>query len=372
MTMLLPFTVYAQEDSLTFAEVDQISYTHYIHQEWQPLIDFSERALASGIDFYHLRLRAGIACYQLEAYRSAIIHLEKAASMNPFESDANQYLYWCYLYTGREEEAVWISKKLNNNRFSSAAAIQTIYAESGLKISSNTSFADNLHYGFVGLQHHVKHRLSLFHGFTYLQQETHWGNYTQYQYYIKARIPVTHGWYVTPATHIVQLNAAPYNSGYYLTGNMGIEKHTKHISFTGGYTYSNFFNDNQHLINGSITWFPLDKQHVWLGCSPSFLISQSDNKRGIIAAYTGYSFINHSVLTLTGLFCNTNNFTEANGFMVNNTVDIVKHRYTVQYTYPITPKKHIYMIAQHEMRDEFFYQQHLAYYGIIIGFKYKP
>lgn len=368
--MLCPFLLYAQHDTVNVKQADEISYSHYIHQEWQQLADFCEQTLHSGTDFYYLRLRAGIAYFKLQQYSTAITHLEKAQSMNPFELVANEFLYWCYLYSNRLEEALQISKKMTGQI--EVPVIQSIFAEAGIKLSTDTSLANNLHYTFAGIQHRAGKNFTLFHGFTYLQQETHWGNYTQYQYYLKARIPVARGWYINPGTHVIQLNAAPYTKDLFILGNMSVEKHMRKWVLSAGYIYSDFFKLSRHQFQTQATWFPLKKRTIWLSCSPAYLLTESNTGKIFISSQAGYIFPNQSVLQLSGFNGNANNFSEANGFLINNTLDLIQHRYSLQYNYPLTCRKEIYIIAQHEKREEFVFQQNLTYLGIIIGFKYKP
>lgn len=368
--LLWPFSLHAQHDTLTASQADEISYSHYILQDWQQLADFSAQTLRSGIDFYYLRLRAGIAYFQLQQYRTAITHLEKAQSMNPFEQVANDYLYWCYLYSNRSEEALRTSTKMTDK--TAIPVIQSVFAEAGIKVSTDTSLANNLHYSFAGLQHRVKKLFTLFHGLTYLQQETHWGNYTQYQYYLKARIPVARSWYMNPGVHFIQLNAAPYSKGLFMLGNMSIEKHMQHWVMSAGYNYSDFFNLSQHQLHTQITWLPAKKGNLWLNCTPAYLFTSQSAGKFFMSSQVGYVFSNRSALQLSSFNGSVNNFSEANGFLVSNTLDVIQHRYSIQYNYPLTNKKEVYVIAQNEKREEFVYQQNLTYLGIIIGFKYKP
>jgi hypothetical protein len=360
----------AQTDTLTTEQIDAQSYSLYLEQNWKALAEYTEDMLNQNIDFYYLRLRGGVAYYELEQYRRATIHFERAQQMNPFETTANEYLYWCYTYSGRIEEALKLSKKIKLNF--KIPVIYSVTTEAGIKISSNQSLANNMHYGFAGVNHRVKNVFTLFHGFTYLQQETHWGNYTQYQYYLKARLPLKKGWYINPAIHLVQLNAAPYNKDLYTLGNISIEKQLSRFILAAGYNYSDFFNRYQHQSNISVTWFPIKKQTAWITCTPTYLNIEAQSSRLFVAANMGYSFKNKSTLQISTMNGGARNFSEANGFLINNSVDLVKNKYSLQYNYPLTPNKEIYGIAVTEQREEFFKLQNFQYYSLIIGLRYKP
>jgi len=68
------------------------------------VIRTGREALKEGIDFYYLRMRIGIAYYSLKNYDKAIVHFRKAQAFNSKDIVARQYLYYCYLFSGREAD----------------------------------------------------------------------------------------------------------------------------------------------------------------------------------------------------------------------------------------------------------------------------
>jgi hypothetical protein len=183
---------------------------------------------------------------------------------------------------------------------------------------------------------------------------------------------VKKGWYIQPAIHLVQLYAAPYNKDLYALGNLSIEKQLSRFILAAGYNYSDFFNRYQHQSNISVTWFPIKKQTAWITCTPTYLNIEAQSSRLFVAANMGYSFKNKSTLQISTMNGGARNFSEANGFLINNSVDLVKNKYSLQYNYPLTPNKEIYGIAVTEQREEFFKLQNFQYYSLIIGLRYKP
>ncbi|MCK7534436.1 MAG: hypothetical protein MZV63_27160 [Marinilabiliales bacterium] len=67
----------AQEDTLTFRDVDHHSLELYQQGDWKGLIRYNNEAFSQGIDYYFLRLRTGIAYFETKKYMKAALHLKK-------------------------------------------------------------------------------------------------------------------------------------------------------------------------------------------------------------------------------------------------------------------------------------------------------
>ncbi len=91
-----------QQKGLTY--YDKTTYDAYLKGDWHTVIRSGREALKEGIDFYYLRMRIGTAYYSLRNYEKAIIHFRKALSFNNKDIAAQQYLYYCYLFSGREAD----------------------------------------------------------------------------------------------------------------------------------------------------------------------------------------------------------------------------------------------------------------------------
>jgi tetratricopeptide (TPR) repeat protein len=96
----------------SFQEVERQSFDLYQKGEWKELIRFSNEALKEGFDYYYLRVRAGIACFETKKYMRAALHFRQALSFNENDFLAGEYLYGCYLELNKSMEAYEIYKKL--------------------------------------------------------------------------------------------------------------------------------------------------------------------------------------------------------------------------------------------------------------------
>lgn len=100
--------------------------------DWNQLISYGENAVRKGYDFFFLRARLGIAYYETENYYKAIPNLERALKIGYDNASVLEDLYYCYLFTGREDDRNYVFKKLPKNK------------RKRLKPLENP-FADNLH-----------------------------------------------------------------------------------------------------------------------------------------------------------------------------------------------------------------------------------
>lgn len=87
------------------AVTDSITWKLYNDKAWQALLDEADRAIKEEIDFYYLRVRAGVAAWELKKYRKAAEHLRKARQEYAHDDFTNGYLYSSLLLAGREDEA---------------------------------------------------------------------------------------------------------------------------------------------------------------------------------------------------------------------------------------------------------------------------
>jgi hypothetical protein len=91
---------------ISMSEVDTETYGLWLTKDWDGLIKKGKNAINQGIDFYYLRVRMGIAYYEKNNYHMAVKHFETAYAANPGEIYLKEYLYFAYLFSGREPEAL--------------------------------------------------------------------------------------------------------------------------------------------------------------------------------------------------------------------------------------------------------------------------
>ena len=194
-------TIKAQ-GTLNTAFVEKQSYQLYLDKNWNELIKFGNKAIKNDFDYYYLRFRLGTAYFEQKKYLLATTQFQRALKFYSGDNLSKEYLYYCYIYTGRYDDARFLSKsfdddlakKIGTDKISS---LDFIGIEAGVEISnkpiendhtakpaSGNVFKDSTiyktgNYFQINLGHYIKNRISLFHAFTYFKQETQHRNHFQ-------------------------------------------------------------------------------------------------------------------------------------------------------------------------------------------------
>jgi hypothetical protein len=116
----------------TYAYYDSLTYDLYTHQQWKKLTIAGNEALNDGYDYYYLRIRVGVAYYQLKNYRQSVTQFRKALQFNSSDAFATENLYFALRESGMNEEAYQLAS-LNKALLSETGfkknPLEFIYAE---------------------------------------------------------------------------------------------------------------------------------------------------------------------------------------------------------------------------------------------------
>ena len=135
--------------------------------QWEQLIPLGKESLQQGHDFYYLRMRIGIAYYKLEKYRVAIKHFRHALRFNNNDPVALEFLYYSYLLSGQEADALTLYKE-NQQYLEKIDAVTTklingIYTEGGSKLSNNqVDEVGGIGFFHIGLSHLISFGLIIY------------------------------------------------------------------------------------------------------------------------------------------------------------------------------------------------------------------
>ncbi len=101
---------------------DQQTYDLYLNQSWQALVVKGQEAIDAGFDFFYLRMRIGLAWYNLHRYEKAREHFQKAKEFTPDDETVDFYLYFSTLLSGRPGEARSLVEGFSENTINSIGA----------------------------------------------------------------------------------------------------------------------------------------------------------------------------------------------------------------------------------------------------------
>ncbi|MEO8762200.1 MAG: hypothetical protein ABI388_11740 [Bacteroidia bacterium] len=405
------------QDTLSGYTVEQKSLDLYIAKKWKELTAFGNEALHKGYDYYYMQMRVGIAYYERKNYCLAESHFRKALQFSSNDSLALEYIYYCYIFTGRNEDARKLSKKFNRELATKTGTntkspIDFVIIEGGTKISDSSTYFKPAVYFQAGLSHTIKNKVSFFHAATYFHQQNIVGTLTQLQYYLRATIPVKKNWLISPSFHLVNINfssetptttidtlwppgvpphtqpppgAPPFktitNTSYstrstnsiYFVGSFAIQKIIKRFTLTAGSTISNISNTTEFINNGALYYSVLGNSKLVLGCAG--YLHSIDNYKTTYASVAPFVYVQPTKsisIKLSYLYNRGNNIIESNGYFINNSPDLTKSRIALLANFNINKSIALYATYQLENKLENIQQFNYHYNVIVVGIKIVP
>lgn len=397
------------QDTLNSATVEQRSYQLYLDKNWDELIKFGNNAVDKGYDYFYLQMRIGVAWFEKKNYRVAENHFKSALLYNSGDESAQEYLYYCYLYAEKQDEARVLSKTFSLSLAKKtgtdiASSLSFFMIEGGSKMSDSLNYYDKRKkansnyfnpaiYFQVGFGHYIKNRVLLFHAVTYFNQDEFRGKTIQFQYYLKAGIPIKNNWSLSPSIHWINKNYTPNilqpppqgmgprpkprqpssTKTNYFVGSLEIKKCISRFDIALGTTFSTIDTANQYIHSLSVNYYPFGNNRLSLG-GTCFLHTESN-----------YSDLNSGTslfltvrpikqLSITGsyLYNQSENIIETNGYVVNNSMDFTPSRYSVLANYSFGKHVSLYGLYQFENKIEKNQNFNYHYNTFIVGLKIIP
>lgn len=294
--LVISTNLFAQGD---FISLDKQTYDYYLKGDYKNLKKTGDKMLSKGIDYYYLRLRIGILAFNNQKYAIAEKHFKKAIGFNSFDQTNREYLYYCYLYSGREADAnlylesIPYDKRTNNLKAIDKSGLSEIYLGSSVSGYNQTFYATNsLYYEAVksslginaGFDVNFSNRLKGTFAYTNFRKSGTVYNstipsgtdiaFTQNQVYAKLTANVFPGWefsgfghfafYSDGTTQVQQGRRSTLKlKGEYVAG-VGISKNGWKIRTGANVSYSNFGNSSQIRGEGFLTYLPFGNLNLYL------------------------------------------------------------------------------------------------------------
>lgn len=368
--------------------IDSLTWQLYSEGKWDRLVKVTEEALKNKTDFYYLRVRAGVAAWELRRYRLAVLHFREALKQAPLDEFVNSYYHSSLVMAGREDEAnaladqlpeglrerLQISKKgwvssvslealLSGN--SSYPSLTDENIDPGDSFSNYRSVLERMWYKNLGIDHHLSAGIDLFHSFNHIRidrteqfrsdvnlldalQETF---ASQFQYFIQGRLTGRKGWQATLAytrlwgesyTHypeyleaaVYRFHKQSYRIDDYLV-NTGISGEFSYfrprISFTTGRV--NGFSQVQ--LNGQLVFYPRGNLNLYFHSEGSFHADGSSDP--LKTVFTQKVGIKTGPVWVTGeaIWGTIRNFSSNDGLVVYNMPETIDGIYGVSFWVPL-------------------------------------
>ncbi len=374
------------------------TYNLYLAREWDSLITKGKELVKSGLDFYYLRYRLGIAYFNKRKYRKAAKCFEKAYKMNNEDIYLKEYLYYSLLYGGQKGDAKALaggfsektksSLKIKANNIVEYAKLS--YSQSSLSnknIATRQSVTKNTEPyqgGFqyitqsfsevdFGLGHRPFPRFTINHAYTHLHKSNYYytkdflGEFEdkdepvdQNQYYINMGYQAAKGLNIDAAFHYISnkytVDGIEYKgykplrtqeeetsaSNLFL---IGVGKDLGNFHASGSLSFSDLARGNQFQKNISFTWYPFSNVDFYALGTLSHLTDDRHNeeaeKNWIAYQEIGVTIKQKLWIEAFATIGNIKNYARDYGKNIYNNYDIMKRNFGGNFIIPIKKSKFI-------------------------------
>ena len=394
LAALLAVNYAVSQQGPDFAGIDKRTYELYLDSSWKELLSAGEEAINQGIDYYYLRMRLGIAAFETEDYSKAIRHFRKALEFNSADDVAKEYLYFAFMFYGREMEAHKVAQSFSRElRRKYSYAVRS--AVRSFSLSTTAGFihdteitdrysADNLpdidgsqaitrnyvHFG-AGLEHEAGNRLRITHAAGYFSKNYLYfsrepgedrlisdAKVNQFQYYLSGRLLLGNGIFLVPAVHYLNVQipseALVVGRGRFsfvqqqvvtrhdVASSLGVEKYAGKIrsGFSAGYSYIN----EQEQLRGtfSFAWFPFGNLNLYSASEITrYTVMPADSHDGtfIFSHTIGFRTFPGLWLELWGQLGKIENYAGPGAYLVFNDTGSTRGQFGISILAPFVSER---------------------------------
>lgn len=387
-------TVVQGQVVMNFSTLDKQTYELYLDKNWKDLIPLGKNGLDNGFDYFYLRMRIGIAYYEQGNYRRAIPHFRKALTFNSKDQNANEYLYYSYLFSGRDADAISLSEKFTVNLkeklgikkvtgFKSFSVYNTYSFNTNKEKLDEAEFPDesvtlgwqniklNYNQFQVNFEHMVSPKLSISHGYGYLKKQRYNlvqidgtnqvypdETYKQIQAYISGNLFIAKGLTTGLTLHYINLRPLIYiettgfgggagiissqtNPSHNFAGYFSLNKNLGLFTFGLGLGAANLNDNIQIQKDLTFSVFPLGNLNFYLFSKAThhsdFLNLDNPANNWIFEQKIGIKIFNPVWIELFGSFGEKSDYIDHNGTVIYNEFNPVTGN--AGFNFIISPEK---------------------------------
>jgi tetratricopeptide (TPR) repeat protein len=407
--ILFPLMSFSQKGEMTQDRADKITYSLYKYKQWDELIKKGEEFLKDDIDFYYLRVRLGIAYYEIENYRKSVKHLKKAFEFNDPDSLIYEYLYYSYLYSDRKPDAnafytkyydilskrIAITHNLETNSFgfSFGGSLNNndkknlnLFENSSERFTRSILYDDNWYLNFNLSQTAFK-KLNIYHAYNYInieRNESLWDNgeliyqlpyfIDQHDYFISANYPIASGLSIIGTYQIMNsrfISSDPIILGRdnqsifpgyvnYLNNifQVGLNLDFSNFKFISGIVAGEINEDLQKELFASLVYYPFGNKNLY---SISSIIYHTNDEADntIFTQKLGVRFHEKLWMEAEATIGTLINYVEPLSFLTYNIPDNITFKGGANLYYPLTDKITFSIYYKFYQREDFYFTYEL-------------
>jgi hypothetical protein len=380
-----------------FVSLDKATYDYYLNKDWKNLVVYGKWGLQNGFDYYYLRMRLGIAYYEQNNYRKAIVHFRKALEFNSKDTTALEYLFYSYLFSGRKTDAYALVSEFpqslktrlhvtdkstltglsvyNTYRWNPEFSNITSNFELPVEITVDgwQPIEKNLNYFTFQFEHQLGNKFSFLHGYGYLTKmrnlyvrenvsSTSYTNdrFNQYQVFISGNLSVYRSLSLKLTVHYLNLRPKTYDSASwgggpysandystvspennwlgYLSGNLDLGLFTFH----GGVGFSTLNDSYQFQKDLTLSFFPLGNLNLYsltkISHQSNYNQSVNYNDHFVFDQTVGFRIAHPVWMELYATWGELSNFSILDGTVIYNDINPVQYKFGINLLVPLSKK----------------------------------
>ena len=419
--IILPLTIIIviqglSQEIVNTQSVDRKTYELYENRKWKELIETGKLARKKNIDFYYLQYRMGIAYYELKNYRKAIPFFEKVVKQQAQDKPALEYLYYSYLFSGREDDARVLALEFDPEMRTKLNLYNNELILNGIGFEYKKYLFDDyiisweidreieqkvrkdLNYFNLNLTHYSKKKFKLFHAFSYLLGSNQVFNpeydvyefdeaVKQFQYYIAGSWQLNKGSYLKLGLHYVNTTLEAYypdsvsgngqgrannNYLYYkkLNSFVGFAKYSKNISnfnFRIAASISNLNNSFQILPLIGVDYYLFGNTNLYLGSDIIYQVSPNEQTYDpgfIFKQKVGFKLFKLLWIEPFIQYGKVSNYVDNDAFVIYNNPDVINYWYGVNLNLDLYKSGLTLYFIYQQYSNTNFYKSYQSEYSI--------
>ena len=374
LSLLIP--LYSQR---SFQYYDSLTYALYEKGRYKEVVQYGNEALSSGYDYYYLRMRLGIAYYNLKQYDRAGGHFKKAMGFSSEKTGA-EYFYYSLIYSGRRDEArLFLCENqalLPDISAPCSPLLAGAYAEGGYKKSSGEARnIGDIRFFHAGLLHQPGPRWEIYHGYSNIHQELYSFDYVsngngsgpgpggptdsverrsdislvQNEYYARIAYHAGSGLVFSPAFHYQGVSGMENNTAF----SLRIEKPIAFMRWHASAAFSSINDLDQQLYGLGVTLYPLGNTSFYVSATANSHIQEDENSM----VYTGQAGIQVvDGFWIDGMYGwgDIYNYADMHAFYLYNIPDVITSRMNISAIFRIARRHSLragYLLENKESID---------------------
>ena len=381
--MLICVTSVAQTEENSHTAVDR-SYALYLKKDWKTLISNSDSTLQQGTDYYFLRVRRGVAKFELKQYLVAEEEFKKAIAFNDFEELPKEYLYYTYVYTARKEHARKLAKGFSSELQNKIGLLTEkkvdVFEFGGGGKFSNLSDVPSASLFDIGLSHKLLSSASMDHRYSrYNQSNTNW-EFHQNEYYGQLNIPFKKNILGHVAYHYVGSSFTYLASPFVIEPtelnvhavSVYVQKQIKKHEIGIGSSLIDWDENSQVQHDFSYSYFPKANKSLFFGAK-AYVHSSDSYATSYVSVLPFVSFtpsLKWNVFA-SYLYNKGNNIAEWNASLVNNSPDLTTGRLSCTLDYYANPNWTLSFTYQNENKESDITSNY-NFNSLFFTLKFKP